>query len=108
MTALLKPDEAAARLMVSARTLRDLKRRGLIRYIALTDRLIAYRAEDCDEYLEARLRQDEPPCPSTDRPKAISGTTTSGSKVLAITEALAARQNATRSGISPKSGGRQR
>lgn len=57
---LLTPIEAAERLHVSERTLRDLKRRGLIRYVAITQRRIAYRAEDCDEFVSTRVRVDEP------------------------------------------------
>lgn len=69
MTALLSPAEAAQRLHLSERTLRDLKRRGLIRYVALTERKVFYRPEDCDEYVAARVRVDEP-CESNPRPKA--------------------------------------
>ena len=64
---LLTPEQAARRLHVSERTLRDLKKRGLIRYVAVTERIIRYRVEDCEEYLSARVRQDEPcqkPLPS--------------------------------------------
>jgi len=57
---LLKEHEAAAVLGIGGRTLRDLRRRGLIRYVAVTDRKIMYRTEDCAEYIESRLRQDEP------------------------------------------------
>jgi hypothetical protein len=60
MTALLSPAEAADRLHMSERTLRDLKRRGLIRYVALTERKIFYRPEDCDEFVAARVKVDEP------------------------------------------------
>ena len=70
---LLTPDEAAERLRVSERTLRDLKRRGLIRYVAITERRIAYRPEDCDEYIEARVRVDEP-CETRPRPKRTGRT----------------------------------
>ena len=105
---LLTPIEAADRLRVSERTLRTLKRQGLIRYIALTERRIAYRAEDCDDYVAARIRQDEPPCPSTSQRKAASGTTTSSSKVTGITEARDARRNAMQSGSRPTPAGVQR
>jgi hypothetical protein len=60
MSALLSPEEAAKRVRVCERTLRDLRKRGLIRYVAVTDRKIFYRPEDCDEYLASRLRLDTP------------------------------------------------
>lgn len=60
MTGLLNSKEAAAAIRVSERTLRDLRKAGLIAYVAVTDRLIMYRPEDCEEYLASRLRRDEP------------------------------------------------
>lgn len=57
--ALLSPQEAAKRLMVSERTLRDLKKRGAIRYVAVTGRRILYRPEDLAEFVTARVRCDE-------------------------------------------------
>ena len=75
MSALLSPAEAANRLHMSERTLRDLKRRGLIRYVALTERKIFYRPEDCDEFVAARIRVDEPcdinPKQGRGKPKAL-------------------------------------
>lgn len=78
MTALLSPAEAAQRLDMSERTLRDLKRRGEIRYVALTARKTRYRPEDCDEYIAARVRVDEPceietRCTRAKRPGRESG-----------------------------------
>jgi hypothetical protein len=46
-------DEAATYLRVCPKTLRSLRQRGLIRYVALTPRKIYYRPEDCDAYLES-------------------------------------------------------
>lgn len=74
---LLSSREAAAEIGVGERTLRDLRRRGLIAYVALTDRLIMYRPEDCADYLASRLRKDEP-CPETQpsplkRPRPVAG-----------------------------------
>lgn len=57
---LLSEDEAAARLMMSRRTLRDARKAGLIRYVQITVRKIAYRPEDCDEYISTRLRVEQP------------------------------------------------
>ena len=68
---LLTEAEAARRLRIGERTLRELRRQGKIRYIALTARKIAYRPEDCAEYLEARLRVNEP-CETAARPKRRS------------------------------------
>lgn len=63
MSALLTPQEAAERLHISERTLRDLKRVGAIRYVALSARRIAYRADDVSDYINTRVRCDEQPEP---------------------------------------------
>lgn len=60
---LLKPEQAAARLRVCTKTLGRLRRAGLIRYVAVTERKIMYRAQDCDNFIEAQVRQDEPQAP---------------------------------------------
>jgi len=57
---LLTEAEAAKRLRIGERTLRQLRCDGKIRYIALTARKIAYRLEDCEEYLAARVRVNDP------------------------------------------------
>jgi excisionase family DNA binding protein len=63
--ALLTPEEAALRLHVCTKVLRRLRDRGLIRYVAVTDRKIRYRPEDVDAYLESRLRMaEQPPQPN--------------------------------------------
>jgi hypothetical protein len=67
MAELLAPAEAAQRIHVSTKTLHRLRRGGLISYVAVTDRKILYRAEDCDEFLASRLKRDEP-CATPDRP----------------------------------------
>ena len=59
MTALLAPPEAAKRLHISERTLRDLKRRGKIRYVAVSALRIAYREDDLAEYIDSRVQLDE-------------------------------------------------
>jgi hypothetical protein len=51
LSALLTHDEAAARIRVCAKTLRRIRQKGLIRYVAVTERKIFYRPEDCDAYL---------------------------------------------------------
>lgn len=51
MPDLLSHDQAAARLHVCAKTLRRIRQKGLIRYVAVTERKIFYRPEDCDAYL---------------------------------------------------------
>lgn len=60
MTDLLTPEEAARRIRVSTKTLRQLRREGLIRYVAVTERKILYRPEDCAAFVEARTRTDDP------------------------------------------------
>jgi excisionase family DNA binding protein len=64
--ALLSPREAAEALMVSERTLRDLKRLGAIRYVAITGRRIAYRRDDVADFINTRVRCDE----QVEQPKA--------------------------------------
>lgn len=53
---LLTEREAARRLMISPRTLHDLRKAGRIRYVQITARKICYRPEDCDEYVASCLR----------------------------------------------------
>ncbi len=60
-SSLLTADQAAARLGMSERTLRRIRQRGDIAYIALTDRKFRYTPEDCDAYLAACRRLDAPP-----------------------------------------------
>lgn len=55
---LLTEEEAAKFLLMSPRTLRDLRRARAIRYVALSARKIAYRLEDCEEYIASRVRLD--------------------------------------------------
>lgn len=63
MTALLTEHEAAERLRIGERTLRGIRQRGEIRYILIGARKIFYRPEDCEEYLAARIRVEQP-CPT--------------------------------------------
>jgi hypothetical protein len=48
---LLTHDEAAAHIRVCPKTLRALRQRGLIRYVAVTGRKKLYRVEDLNDYL---------------------------------------------------------
>jgi hypothetical protein len=58
VTALLTHDEAAAHIHVCAKTLRSLRQRGLIPYVAVTSRKILYRAEDLDAYVASQVTVD--------------------------------------------------
>lgn len=60
MTELLTEAEAARRLLISLSSLREIRRRGGIRYVAVSTRRIAYRPEDCDEYVQAHVRIEPP------------------------------------------------
>ena len=68
MTALLTEQEAAARLRIGERTLRDERKRGAIRYVLLGKRKIFYRPEDCDDYVAACLKVEQP-CHTNPKPK---------------------------------------
>lgn len=68
---LLTEEEAADRLLVSTRTLRRLRQDGEIRYVALAGRRIAYRIEDCLNYIENHLRVDEPAPMTRPAPKSV-------------------------------------
>ncbi|WP_294243183.1 helix-turn-helix domain-containing protein [uncultured Sphingomonas sp.] len=90
MTELLTPDQAAHRLSVCTKTLRRLRQDGHIRYVAITDRKIRYRPEDCDDYVASRARK-APECPSTSRKTRRISTSTSSSKVVDFTARQAQR-----------------
>jgi hypothetical protein len=96
---LLTEAEAASQIGVSARTLRNLRAQGMIRYIRPSPRKVFYTPEDCAEYLERQTMQDARPCPSTNPRKVRSSNTTSSSVVVAFTDQLAARRNGTRNGL---------
>ncbi|WP_197418454.1 helix-turn-helix domain-containing protein [Sphingomonas sp. CCH9-F2] len=90
MTVLLTPAEAAARLHLCTKTLRRLRREGHIRYVAITDRKILYRPEDCDEFVASRARKAAE-CPSTSRRTRPTTTSISSGKVIGFTARRAAR-----------------
>lgn len=59
---LLTEEEDATFLRMGTRTLRELRRARQIRYVALSARKIAYRLEDCEEYIASRVRLDSAEC----------------------------------------------
>ncbi len=69
---LLTPQEAAERLRLSERTLRDLKRTGAIRYVAISPGRIAYRADDLAEYITTRVQCDQAPEPKPRTKRRVS------------------------------------
>jgi excisionase family DNA binding protein len=66
-TELLTEAEAAARLRIGERTLRDIRNRGEIPYVRIGMRKIFYRAKDCENYIASRLQNDTPPRPTMRR-----------------------------------------
>ncbi|MEV5032130.1 helix-turn-helix domain-containing protein [Sphingobium sp. LMC3-1-1.1] len=94
---LLTPAEAAERLHISDKTLRRLRQQGHIRYVAITDRKIRYRPEDCDAYVANRIREDHQ-CPSTSRKTRPSTSTTSNIVVGDFTARRARKRSARRKG----------
>jgi hypothetical protein len=104
MADLLTAEQAAARLGMCERTLRKLRQRGEIAYIALTDRKFAYTEADCEDFLSARRRKDEPcPSPSHLRGRRISSMT-SRSKVRDFMDLPGVRPSGTRKRTSTTSG----
>ncbi|WP_408022279.1 helix-turn-helix domain-containing protein [Sphingomonas aquatilis] len=93
MMELLTPEEAAKRIHVCTKTLRQLRQDGHIRYVAITDRKIRYRPEDCDEFIASRARK-APECPSTLRRTRPTTTTTSSGRVVGFSARRAAKANA--------------
>lgn len=70
MSQLLTEPEAAERLRIGERTLRDIRKRGGIRYVLIGARKIFYRPEDCDEYVAAHVRVEQP-CHMQSKPRRI-------------------------------------
>jgi hypothetical protein len=68
---LLTEEQAADRLLMHPRTLRKLRQSGEIRYVALAGRKIAYRPEDCEAYIQSRVRQSDPVVIHRPRPRAV-------------------------------------
>jgi predicted site-specific integrase-resolvase len=71
VTALLTHEQAAERIGVCAKTLRQFRKQGLIRYVAVTHRKIFYRPEDCDAFLESRITLDVPKLPTERRRRQL-------------------------------------
>ncbi|WP_375194754.1 helix-turn-helix domain-containing protein [Sphingobium sp.] len=94
---LLTPTEAAKRLHISDKTLRRLRQQGHIRYVAITERKIRYRPEDCDAYVSARVREDDQ-CQSTSRKTRPSTSTISSIVVGDFTARRARKRNEKRKG----------
>lgn len=88
---LLTPDEAAKRLHISDKTLRRIRQQGHIRYVALTERKIRYRPEDCDAYVASRIREDEQ-CQFTKRQNQRTGSMTSNIVVGDFTDRRAKKR----------------
>lgn len=70
MSDLLTPAEAAQRLRMSERTLRNIKKRGEIAYVMAGERKLFYRSDDCDAYIASRVRKDVPVCQPAPKMKA--------------------------------------
>lgn len=62
--ALLTEAEAADALRICTRTLRRLRQRGAIRFVAVTSRSVAYRLEDLQAFIEQRARICEEAVPT--------------------------------------------
>lgn len=82
MNPLLTEPEAAALLALSPRTLRKARQAGHIRYVAISERGIRYRPEDCEAYIAARIREGQP-C-STNRQSRRIGNMISSTKAGAF------------------------
>lgn len=95
-SALLTAEEAAARLGICERTLRELRKKGDIGYVAVTPSRFRYTEEDCDAFIESRRRKDET-CPSAKTPARRIGNTTSSSRNGGFMARLAAQGSGTRS-----------
>lgn len=108
MTRTLLPEaEAAEALGVSQRTLRNLRKAGIIHYVRPSPRKVYYTPEDVAEYIDRQRRMECPPCPSTSPRKARTGTMTSKSEGNGIMAQLAARPNGMPSALKLISGGKR-
>lgn len=82
---LLSEAEAATALRLSARTLRKLRNDGLIRYVALTGRRIAYRLQDLEAFVQARLKENQP-CQPPKKPGRRARGNRSATNVVPFTQ----------------------
>ena len=90
-TLLLTEEQAAARLLMAPRTLREYRRMGQIRYVAITARKIGYRPEDCDEYVAARVRVEVPPVKADPTPKRKAGRGAPSAQIIPFSQRKGAR-----------------
>lgn len=99
-TVLLTAEQAAARLGMCERTLRRLRQRGEIGYVAVTESRYRYTEEDCEAYIESRRRREEPPRSTKIAQRRISSTamsaTTSEGFMARRAREKAARQSTKR------------
>ena len=95
------PTEAAARLQISAKQLRAFVRSGELRYVNVgrgsKKPRIRFTDADLTEFIAARTRRNNPPCPSTSRRTHRTTNMTSSGEVIGFT----ARRNA-RAAEKPK------
>ena len=95
------PAEAAARLQISAKQLRAFVRSGELRYVNVgrgsKKPRIRFTDADLTEFIAARTRRNNPPCPSTARKTRRTTFMTSSSEVIGFQ----ARRNA-RAAEKPK------
>lgn len=83
---LLTSAEACALLKLCEKSLRKLRKAGLIRYVALGERQIMYRPEDCAEYVASRVRRDEPCQPVKAPPAKGQGRVRGPSNIIPFSE----------------------
>lgn len=96
MIELLTEKEAAARLRISERTLRNIRGQGDIAYVRIGKRIVRYRPEDCDSFIESRVHRAKPPQPTFNNRIQVGGERRAGGE---ISKALLERQRA--NGIVP-------
>ena len=109
MNDLLSPDQAAAKLDISTKTLREHVRAGEIAFIP-TGRgekrmRMKFDERDILEFIERRRKRL---CPSISQPKAHTTTTTSSSKVIGFTARLEQLRNEKLSNSKKTSAGKPR
>lgn len=64
---LLSEEEAAHLLRISTRSLRSFRAKGLIAYVKISSRRIAYRKEDIADYIRRNLQPAQEPLPPRSR-----------------------------------------
>lgn len=89
---LLTPEEAAARMKVCTKTLRQFRRQGLIRYVAITARTIRYRPEDCAAFIASRVTLDDAAIAPVPRPRPRRTSPGKAGNVISFTAQREARR----------------